>query len=292
MTGRTHGRDGLAPFEPNEPEGLQALAQDMLAADVEQEERFLARLEQMEVGPAGRHRRRQISAVVVACLVVGTAAAAAVGIVGRGEPGHGATGTGRPDEQQNAQPPLPIEPAGLGGSTELPMEEPVEPEPATVLVHPERVKTPQVHAQDQEPAPPEIDARAEQAPPTLPEDLRLLAQIELQRGSGTPPGVRLDLLHVFLERFPDSAHAGEVRALTVEALADAGRNEDALLAVEQYLRLHPDDSRRQQVRWLEATVARDRLQDCERALPAYEELAGGDGPWREAAEQYVEGCSP
>ncbi len=291
MTGRTHDKDRLAPVETVDVGPSLSLAQDMLTSDTAQEERFLARLERMKVRPAGRHRRRRIAAIVVACFVVGTGAAAAIGMVGDRDRSHGSTASPPPDAPVLAPPESSDEMEPQIESSELPLVE--ESEPAVDPIVPPHVTTPAPDdTPDQEPAPPEDASADEPDTPSLSEDIRLLAQIELQRGSGAPPETRLELLGDFVDRFPDSAHVGEVRALTVEALADAGQNEDALLAAERYLILHPDDSRRQQVRWIEATVARDRLQDCERALPAYQELAGDAGPWQEAAQRYVEVCTP
>lgn len=299
MTGRTHDRERPARVEPGPS---LSLAQDILSSDAEQEAQFLARLEKMEVGPAGQYRRKQILALVVACLVVGTGAAAMVGILALDERPNGSAaappqaghGIAPPEFASEIDPHSESseQPAPEGGEPEIGLDDP-----------PPLVFEPLVPLESIEPAAPAeapadealprmAGTSVEPAPVTLPEDIRLLAQIELQRGSGTPPETRLEFLDDFVTRFPESTHVGEVRALTVEALADAGRNEEALDAAERYLALHPEDSRRQQVRWIEATVARDRLQDCARALPAYQELAGGTGPWKEAAEQYVEVCAP
>ena len=299
MTGRRDDRAPLAPSAREEDGHSVSLARELLATDIEAEERFLARLESMEVPPAGRHRRRQIAAVVVACLVFGSGAAAMVGVLDRGDRQNGAAVSPPPNDPDITRPAPGYESQLEAAEQPIPTTDQSEPAPILESRPPqvpderasfEPAVPPQATGPGQESLSPEIDGSAD--PPTIPEDALLLAQIGLQRGSETPPQERLDLLQDFLTRFPDSAHVGEVRALIVEALADAGRDEDALFAVEQYLAHHPDDSRRQQVRWLEATLARDRLQDCERALPAYRELAGEEGPWQEAAEQYVEVCSP
>jgi hypothetical protein len=63
----------------------------------------------------------------------------------------------------------------------------------------------------------------------------------------------------------------------VGALAGTGDDEAALEAAAEFLTRHPDSSSRYDVRWIEATVARDRLHDCARALPAYRELAAAPG---------------
>lgn len=49
-------------------------------------------------------------------------------------------------------------------------------------------------------------------------------------------------------------------------------------AAGRFLERYPSSERRQEIRWIEATLARDRLKDCERALPAYRELADNITP--------------
>jgi len=136
-----------------------------------------------------------------------------------------------------------------------------------------------------EPVTAELDA--DQGSP----EARLLARIQLDRATGKPPADRMASMNEFLQTYPDSAYAEEVLAFKVEALAAGGDAEQALLAAEQYVDRHPDGVRRLQVRWLEATVARDRLQDCRRALPAYREVAVERGPHRAEATYFWGVCA-
>jgi len=80
-------------------------------------------------------------------------------------------------------------------------------------------------------------------------------------------------------------------ALHVEALAEAGRDSEALAAADRFRDRYPSSGRLHEVRWIEATVARDRQKDCERALPVYRELARHTGPRQSEALYYQGICA-
>ncbi len=282
-----------------------AVARDVLAASAAEEERFLARLEQMEARPAGQHRRRALVLAAAASVLFACGAVAAMGVTRALERRSGDAGTvvtaGEPDRSE--QVPVvapPTAPAADGAPPPAPQQSPHEGPREPLRLEAGHGGTDDYEeprfrpGADSKPDALDVQGGAEYTAPafTIPEDARLLAAIGLQRGSGMPAGQRLVGLEDFLARFPDSAYVAEVRALRVEALAEAGRPVEALAAAERFLDLHPDDPRRPQVRWLEATVARDRLQDCGRALPAYAELAAAAGPFQADAARYVEVCTP
>ena len=77
---------------------------------------------------------------------------------------------------------------------------------------------------------------------------------------------------LFLQRYPDGALSAEAGVLQIEAVAatDADR---AVKLADLWLGTQPDHGRRVDVLTLRATLARDRLEDCRRALPSYRELA-------------------
>lgn len=89
----------------------------------------------------------------------------------------------------------------------------------------------------------------------------------------------------------DTAAAEEVMALHIEALAATGANLETIARSYEYLEVHPEGTRRTGVRWIEATVARDRLHDCSLALQAYRELADIGGPRQAEATYYLGTCS-
>ncbi len=142
---------------------------------------------------------------------------------------------------------------------------------------------------DTAPAPPEASAAlALAAPGAHDPEATLLSRIAVQRGAGVPAIDRLDDIDLFLATYPDSPSGEEVSALRVEALADSGAERDALEAAGVFCARYPSGSHRREVRWIEATVARDRLRNCERALPAYRELARHEDG-RQAEALYYQG---
>jgi hypothetical protein len=140
-------------------------------------------------------------------------------------------------------------------------------------------------ADDGTAAPPHVALVTHEPPsPQVSEQATLLARIEIDRASGIPAADRLGDLDLFLVRYPDDPHGEEVLALKVEALAAVGADSQVLTVAQQFTRTYPDGTRRREVRWIEATVARDRLHDCAHALPIYRDLAGQAwGLWAEAA---------
>ena len=115
-------------------------------------------------------------------------------------------------------------------------------------------------------------------------DATLLARIEINRAAGLDAADRQRDLDRFLKTYPDSDHVEEVLALQVEALAELGDDAGVMQAAARFIERFPDGARRREVRWIEATVARDRLHDCGEALPAYRELAAEPwGRWAEAS---------
>ncbi len=118
--------------------------------------------------------------------------------------------------------------------------------------------------------------------------MELYATIQVERGAGKPAAERLHNLDQFLDKYPASEYAADILANKVEALSDLGADEEALTAASQYIRQYPDGTRRGDVRWIEATVARGHMQDCSRAMPAYRELAQTRGR-RQAQSSYYRG---
>jgi len=154
-----------------------------------------------------------------------------------------------------------------------PPAEPVQQEPAQI----ESAAIPAAAA-------PSGPAEPAEAGPKVSDEAVLLARIGINRAAGVPAADRLVDLEHFLDAYPDSAHGEEVLALRIEALAELGSAQAALDAAGQFADRYPDGNRRREVRWIEATVARDQLHDCSRALPAYRELAVESwGLWAEAA---------
>ena len=135
------------------------------------------------------------------------------------------------------------------------------------------------------PAAPAVALLTQEPPaPQVSEQATLLARIEIDRASGVPAAERLDDLDLFLVRYPGDPHGEEVLALKVEALAAVGADSQVMTTAQQFTRTYPDGTRHREVRWIEATVARDRLHDCAHALPIYRDLAGQAwGLWAEAA---------
>ncbi len=81
----------------------------------------------------------------------------------------------------------------------------------------------------------------------------------------------------YLERHPAGQFTVEVEAFRVEATAQSGRHREAFDLAGAFCAAHPDNPRRNQLLWLQATVARDRLRDCGLALDPYRELAALPG---------------
>lgn len=132
------------------------------------------------------------------------------------------------------------------------------------------------------------DSLALAPPGPLDPEAVLLSRIAVQRGAGVPAKDRLEDIERFLAEHPASSSHEEVLAMQVEALAASGADLDALDASRRFLDRYPSSERRQEIRWIEATVARDRLEDCERALPAYRKLADNIGP-RQAEALFYQG---
>ena len=102
-------------------------------------------------------------------------------------------------------------------------------------------------------------------------DAAFLALLDA-RDSGAAPDVLITRADEYLAAQPEGPFAVEAEATRLEALARAGRYAEAFETGGQFCRNHPDSPRRTQIMWLRATVARDRLQNCELALPIYREL--------------------
>jgi len=192
-----------------------------------------------------------------------------------GEADLGAGGTWRswPDEVAVAvaeAPAIELDEPGLA----------LEPDPATAPIPvdaPPTAASPAAEPDAPEAGGPEV-ALAQATPEEIPDEASLFARIQLERGAGVPAADRLEDLDRFLAAYPDSAFGEEIRALRIEALADTGQDTATLQAASAFCERHGEGARRRQVRWIEARVAHGRLDDCERALPAYRELAAGTGP--------------
>lgn len=95
----------------------------------------------------------------------------------------------------------------------------------------------------------------------------------------------------FLETHPDSMFAREARVWRLERLAEEVDPADALFEVESWLARYPSSPRFAEVHYLRATLLRDRLENCEAAVPSYLVVIDS-GPQRLAREarKYVERC--
>ena len=125
-----------------------------------------------------------------------------------------------------------------------------------------------------EPTEPEPVAALEPSAPSSSPDLaraRAFGRVQeaLEGGRHSDAAYLADL---FLQRYPDGALSAEAGVLQIEAVAatDADR---AVKLADLWLGTQPDHGRRVDVLTLRATLARDRLEDCRRALPSYRELA-------------------
>jgi len=122
-------------------------------------------------------------------------------------------------------------------------------------------------------------------------EVQLLATIQTQRGLGRPADERLETLDRYLETYPGGDSSEEVLALRVEALTETGAHREAVNTAREYCLEYETGPHRTEVRWIEATVARDRLHDCELALPPYRELAADPGPRQAEAQYYLGMCA-
>jgi len=95
----------------------------------------------------------------------------------------------------------------------------------------------------------------------------------------------------YLERHPTGQFSVEVEAFRVEAVAQTGRHREAFDLAGAFCVAHPASPRRNQLLWLRATVARDRLHDCSLALDPYRELAALPGSTGAEAAYYRAVCA-
>ncbi len=114
-------------------------------------------------------------------------------------------------------------------------------------------------------------------------DVAFLALLDA-RDSGATPDELIVRADAYLSAHPDGHFVEEAEATRLEALADAGRYAEAFVKAGEFCRAHPASPRRTQILWLQATVARDRLKDCELALPVYRELVALEGETAAGAE--------
>jgi len=108
---------------------------------------------------------------------------------------------------------------------------------------------------------------------------------------GAPAEELLESTTRYLERHPGGQFSVEVEAFRVEATAQTGRHREAFDLAGAFCAAHPDSPRRNQLLWLRATVARDRLRDCSLALESYRELAALPGASGAEASYYLAVCA-
>ena len=87
------------------------------------------------------------------------------------------------------------------------------------------------------------------------------------------PTATLRITELFLQRHPDSELAEEATILRLELLAQTAPPRQALSALDAWLGEHPDHAQFLPLLEKRADVARNGLQDCRVALPAYRVLA-------------------
>ena len=164
----------------------------------------------------------------------------------------------------------------LGAGQSFSTAEPPRDVPQEVAMAPEELPTE---------APGEIEApTAAGEEPVTEADLLALSPAESEfldlqdmLARGTPAEELLTATSGYLERHPAGQFSAEVEALRVEATAQSGRHREAFDLAGAFCAAHPANPRRNQLLWLQATVARDRLHDCGLALEPYRELAALPG---------------
>ncbi len=128
--------------------------------------------------------------------------------------------------------------------------------------------------QDEPPTAPAAPAEHDDGPSLTPVEQQFLA-IQDALGRGASADELLGLTSDYLDQHPSGTFSAEVAAIRIEALALAGRDREAYDAASDFVTTWPASPRRTQVTRLQATVARDRLQDCNLALDPYRALAQG-----------------
>jgi quercetin dioxygenase-like cupin family protein len=133
-----------------------------------------------------------------------------------------------------------------------------------------------VPAQDEVLTDAEAPAETVEEPgPVLTEVEQRFVAIQDALGRGAPAAELVALTSAYLDEHPASTFSAEVAAIRIEALAGAGDDRGAYDAAAQFVTTFPASPRRTQILQLQATVARDRLQDCALALEPYRALAAG-----------------
>lgn len=105
--------------------------------------------------------------------------------------------------------------------------------------------------------------------------------LDALEGSASPASVAR-ALDAFLRQYPTSSMAPEAAALRLELTAELEPPRVVVADLDTWLRANLEHPRRLAMLELQATLARDRLQDCELALPPYRALAT-EAPVRLAA---------
>jgi hypothetical protein len=110
--------------------------------------------------------------------------------------------------------------------------------------------------------------------------------------AGASPSTSVADLDGFLARWPRSPLASEASAVRVTLRVGSAPAADALREAEAWIADHPTSPRRVDMLELAATLARDQLRDCERALPLYRMLAlDATGPAQSRAEAWRGLCA-
>lgn len=141
---------------------------------------------------------------------------------------------------------------------------------------------------------PETNPAAEQPAPAVMQDpaeqaafeALLLARAERSEQTGT-------LAEQFLVEWTDSALQAEVQAIAIAAqLADPTLDPVRTLSkVDAWLTSNPQHPRFVEMHYLRATLLRDQLHDCQRAVPSYRVVVQlGAGTQRAQAEHYLQAC--
>ncbi len=140
-------------------------------------------------------------------------------------------------------------------------------------------------------APAEGEEADEPPTPTLTAVEEEFIGIQDALAAGSDAGELVAMTTGYLDRHPRGTFTAEVAAIRVEALAREGRAREAYDAAAAFVADHPRSPRRTQILQLQATVARDRLQDCALALEPYRSLAQGSSPQAAEASYYLGVCA-
>ncbi|MDP6933404.1 MAG: hypothetical protein QGG40_10840 [Myxococcota bacterium] len=122
------------------------------------------------------------------------------------------------------------------------------------------------------PAPSEVEAQVRN-PCALDKSTLRLQNIERRMSNDADPEGTVALLERFLDECPASTLAPEAQAARLLAQSDVVPPEDAVSEIQDWLAQNPESPRRLDLLEMEADLAREEMEDCNLALPAYRALS-------------------